>query len=161
MLVKRCSQLWATAPSALRASWASLQQLGISSSQVVAIVELQPTVLAYNWDGEAKQRLLAWVQQELGLSPVDFLTCHAGYVTYGAAKIAMRADFLRQQCPALWQATLSRGTAALLTLLTRPKLFCSQAGCTAAELDAFNRAWLATPAGLRWGAKPRRVKRRI
>ena len=157
--VQRCGALWRAGPAALRASWASLQQLGLSSSQVAAVVHAQPAVLAYNWGGEAKQRLLAWVQQELGLSPYEFLQEYAGYLTYSAATIAMRADYLRQRCPVVWEERLARGARPLLTLLTRPKRFCSQAGCTEAELAAFNRAWLATPAGRRWGGKLSRRQR--
>ncbi len=159
-LVEREHRLWGAAPLGLRASWASLQQLGLSDSQLREVIDKQPAVLAYNWDGEAKPRLLAWVQQELGLSPVDFLTRHAGYVTNSVATIAMRADFLRQHRPALWQDVTSRGTGPLLSLLTKAEFFFARSGCTQAELAAFNRAWLATPAGRRWGAKPRRAPRR-
>jgi len=67
--VKRQCRPGPAGPAALCASWASLQQLSLSSSQIMAVVQEQPVVLAYNWEGEAKQRLLAWVQQELGLSP--------------------------------------------------------------------------------------------
>ncbi len=93
------------------------------------------------------------------MSPADFLTRHAGYATNGVAKIAMRADFLRQHRPALWAEIVSRGTGPVLSMLTH-RIFFSRAGCTKVELDAFNRAWLATPVGRRWGAKPRRVQRR-
>ncbi len=158
-LVGQQHRLWSAAPSTLRAAWASLQQLGLSSSQIVEVSQKQPAVLVFNWDGEAKQLLLAWVQQELGLSPYDFLPRHAGYATNGVAKLAMRADFLRQHRHALWGETLSRGIGPLLSLLVKPT-FCSRAGCTKAELSAFNRAWLATPAGRRWGAKPRQLQRR-
>jgi len=96
-LVQRCSRLWDASPAALRASWASLQQLGLSSSQVVAAVQQQPAVLSYNWDGEAKQRLLAWAQQQLGLSPFELIVHHTQSVTRSVATLAMRADFLRQQ----------------------------------------------------------------
>ena len=58
-LVQGNYRLWTAALSTLHASWASLQQLGLSSSQLVAVVQKQPVVLALNWDGEAKQRLLA------------------------------------------------------------------------------------------------------
>ncbi len=95
-LVQRQRRMWDAGAVALRAGWASLQQLGLSSGQVAAVVQKQPMVLAFNWDGEAKQRLLAWVQQELGLSPYDFLTRHTNYATNSVATIAMRADFLRQ-----------------------------------------------------------------
>ena len=117
-------------------------------------------MLAYNWEGEAKQRLLAWVQQELGLSPYDFLTRHACYAAASVATIAMRADCLRQHRHAVFHATLSRGPGPLLSLLTITQRFLSKAGCTKAELAAFNRAWLTTPAGRRWGGKPRTVQRR-
>ncbi len=159
-LVKRSAALWRAAPSALHANWSSLQQLGLSSSQVVAAVQQQPTVLVYNWDGEAKQWLLAWVQQELGLNPLDFLTRHNRAPTRSVATLAMRADFLRQHRPAVWEELLSNGTHPVLRLLGETKRFCARAGCTKAELDAFNRAWLATPAGRRWGAKPRVVARK-
>ncbi len=158
-LVQRCPVLWFAGPIALRAGWASLRQLGLSSSQAVALVQSQPAALTYDWEAEAKQLLLAWVQQELGLSPLEFLTRHAGYAKSSIAKIAMRADFLRHHRPAVWEAKLERGTGPLLSLLTH-SLFCARSGCTKAELDAFNRAWLATPAGRRWGAKPRRLQRR-
>ncbi len=147
-LVERSRALWAAGPAALRAGWASLQQLGLSGSQVVAVVQLRPSALAYNWDGEAKQRLLAWVQQELGLSPFEFLTRHTRAVTSCVATLAMRADFLRQHRPAVWEDLVSRGTGPLLSLLGETKPFCARAGCTKAELDAFNRAWLATAAAL-------------
>jgi len=55
--------------AALRANWASLQQLGLSGSEVVAVVQKQPAVLTSNWEADAKQWLLAWLQQELGLEP--------------------------------------------------------------------------------------------
>jgi len=71
----------------------------------------------------------------------------------------MHADFLRQLRPAVWEKQLARGTGPLLSLLTH-SLFYGRAGCTKAELAAFNRAWLATAAGRRWGGKPRRVQRR-
>ncbi len=115
-------------------------------------------MLAYNWEAEAMQRLLAWAQQELGLSPYDFLTHHAGYCTSSIAKLAMRADYLRQHHPSVWVSKLARGSGPLLSLLSESR-FCARAGCNKAELDAFNRAWLATPVGRRWGAKPRRAKR--
>ncbi len=159
-LVKRSAALWRAASSALHANWSSLQQLSLSSSQIAAAVQKQPNLVAYNWDGEAKQRQLAWVQQELGLSPFDFITRHTRAATRGVATLAMRADFLRQQRPAVWEQLLSNGTRPLLRLLGEKKPFCARAGCTAAELDAFNRAWLATPAGRRWGAKPRVVARK-
>ena len=156
-LVQRSSALWLAGPAALRASWASLQQLGLSSSQIVSAVQQLPAMLTYNWEGEAKQRLLAWVQQELGLSPAEFLTRHAGYASSSVAKIAMRADFLRQHRPAVWEQQLARGTGPLLSLLTHRSFF-DRTGCTWAELDAFNRAWLATPAGRRWGKKSYRTR---
>ena len=159
-LVQRCGALWRTGPAALRASWASLQRMGLSSRQVAAVVQLQPAVLAYNWGGEAKQRLLDWVQQELGLSSYEFLQECAGYLTYSAATIAMRADFLRQHRPAVWEKYLSRGTRTLLRLLSKPDRLCARASCTTAELAAFNCAWLATPAGRCWGSKPSRRLRR-
>ena len=159
-LVQRQSRLWTASPTSLRASWASLQHMGLSSSQVVAVAHQQPVVLAYNWEGEAKQRLLAWVQQELGLSPYQFFTRHAVYVTYSVATIAMRADFLRQHRPGLYAETASRGPGPLLSLLTTQTRFLSKAGCTTAELATFNRAWQATPAGRRWGGKVRKVPRR-
>ena len=159
-LVQRQPRLWTAWPTSLRASWASLQQLGLSGSQVAAVVHAQPAVLVYNWEGEAKQRLLAWVQQELGLSPYEFLTRHAGYSTFSVATIAMRADYLQQRCPVVWQECLSRGTGPLLSLLTTASRFFNNAGCSTADLAAFNRAWLATPAGRRWGGKPSQVQRR-
>ena len=158
-LVRRCGALWRAGPAALRASWASLQQLGLSGSQVAAVVHKHPSVLTYNWEGEAKQRLLAWVQQELGLSPYDFLTRHACYAASSVATIAMRADYLRQHRHAVFHATLSRGPGPLLALLTDHRIFFPKAGCTEAELAAFNCAWLATPAGRRWGGKPSRRRR--
>ena len=158
VLVQRQPRLWIAGSAALRAGWASLQQLGLSSSQVVAAVQQRPSLLQYNWEGEAKQRLLAWVQQELGLSPYEFLTRHAGYASSSTAKVAMRADFLWQHRPAVWEAKLARGTGPLLSLLTH-RSFLDRSACTAAELSAFNRAWLATPAGQRWGSKPRRERR--
>ncbi len=118
LLVARNRQLWTTGAPALRAAWASLQHLGLSSSQVVALVQKQPAVLTYNWDGEAKRLLLAWVQQELGLSPQDFLASHAVYATYSVATLAIRADFLRQHRHALWAEVHSRGIGPLLSLLT-------------------------------------------
>ena len=160
VMVWRQPRLWTASPTSLRASWASLQHMGLSSSQVVAVAHQQPVVLAYNWEGEAKQRLLAWVQQELGLSPYDFLTRHACYAAASVATIAMRADCLRQHRHAVFHATLSRGPGPLLSLLTITQRFLSKAGCTKAELAAFNRAWLTTPAGRRWGGKPRTVQRR-
>ena len=153
-LVQRQPRLWTSSPTSLRAGWATLQQLGLSGSQVAGVVRVYPVVLAYNWEGEAKQRLLAWVQQELGLSPYEFLTRHARYATSSVATIAMRADYLRQHRHAVFHATLSRGPGALLSLLTDSRRFFPKAGCTKAELSAFNRAWLATPAGRRWGGKP-------
>ncbi|KAI7843454.1 hypothetical protein COHA_002932 [Chlorella ohadii] len=159
LLVARNRQLWTTGAPALRAAWASLQHLGLSSSQVVALVQKQPAVLTYNWDGEAKRLLLAWVQQELGLSPQDFLASHAVNATYSVATLAMRADFLRQHRHALWAEVHSRGIGPLLSLLTDYRRL-ARAGCSKAELAAFNRAWLAMPAGRRWGGRTRRVHRR-
>ena len=153
-LVEREHRLWGAAPLGLRASWARLQQLGLSDSQLAAVVVKQPAVLAYNWDGDAKPWLLAWVQQELGLSPYEFLLHFAHYVTNSVATIAMRADFLRQHRHALWQEFASRGPGPLLSLLTDHRRL-ARVGCTTAELAAFNWAWLATPAGRRWGAKNR------
>ncbi|KAI7843433.1 hypothetical protein COHA_002911 [Chlorella ohadii] len=158
-LVQQQHALWTAGPAALHANWASLQQLSLSSSQIVAAAQKQPNVLAINWDGEAKQRLLAWVQQELDLSPLEFLTCHIGYAKASVATIAMRADFLRQHRPAVWESKLARGTGPLLSLLTESR-FCVRSGCTKAELDAFHRTWLATPAGRRWGAMPRKLQHR-
>ncbi len=157
-LVQRCSSLWRAGRVALRDSWSSLQRLGLSSNQAVAVVEKQPVVLACNWGGEAKQRLLAWGQQELGLSPHDFLASHAGYATYSVATLAMRTAFLQQHRHGLWAEFLSRCTGPLLSMLTL-RQFALRAACTEVELDAFNRAWLATPAGRRWGGKTRRVMR--
>jgi hypothetical protein len=151
-LVHRSHNLWAAGQASLRASWASLQQLGLSNSQVVAVAQAQPSVLATDWQGEAKQRQLAWVQQELGLSPVDFLLRHGRYCTYSVATIAMRASFLQQHRPAVFATRLARGSGLLLSLLTH-RSFLKQASCTAAELAAFKRAWLTTPAGRRWGSK--------
>ena len=145
--------------AALRGNWASLQQLGLSDREIVASVQAQPALLTANGEAEAKQWLLDWLQQELGLSPYDFLTRHGYYATHGIAKIAMRADFLRQHRPALWAEIYSRGTGPVLSMLTH-RIFFPRAGCTQAELDAFNRAWLATPAGRRWGARPRQLQRR-
>ncbi len=153
-LVQRSLSVWTCSPATLRASWARLRQLGLSDSQLAAVVVKQPAVLAYNWDGDAKPWLLAWVQQELGLSPYEFLLHFAHYVTNSVATIAMRADFLRQHRHALWQEFASRGPGPLLSLLTDHRRL-ARVGCTTAELAAFNRAWLATPAGRRWGAKTR------
>lgn len=159
-LVAGCHILWGAAPGALRASWAALQGLGLSSSQLAAIVRKLPVVLAYDWQGEAKLRLLSWAEAELGLSRSDFLLHHTRYTRYSAATIAMRADYLRQRCPDVWNKYLSRGADSLLGLLVNTKRFLSRAECTPAALDAFNRAWLATPAGRQWGGKPRRSQRR-
>ena len=158
-LVQRSPTLWAAGPAVLRASWAGLQRAGLSGSQIAAVVALQPSVLAYNWEGEAKQRLAAWLQQELGLSLYDFLTRHAGYATFSVARLAMRANFLRQHRHGVWQECSGRGSGSLLSLLTKSH-FCERAGCTEAELDAFQRAWLATPAGRRWGGKAWQRQRR-
>ena len=73
--------------------------------------------------------------------------------TIGLARMAMRADFLRAQRPSVWAAKL--GPGPLLSLLTVSQdAFCKRAGCTAGEVDEFNRHWLATPAGRQWGMKP-------
>ena len=158
-LVQRCGGLWRAGPAALQANWASLQQLGLSSSQVAAVVHKHPPVLTNNWEGEAKQRLLAWADEYLAISSYEFLTRYTRFVTVSVASVAMRADFLRQRRPAVWDKYLSRGTRTLLRLLSEPDRLCARAGCTAAELGAFNRAWLATPAGRRWGGKLRHVQR--
>ena len=158
-LVKRQPRLWTAGQAALRAGWASLQQFGLSSSQIVSAVQTHAAMLCYDWVGETRQRLLAWVQQELGLSPAEFLTRHASYAGGSTATLAMRADFLRQHRPAVWQAKLARGTGALLSLLIESRFY-QRAGCTEAEVAAFNREWLATPAGRRWGKKSLRVQRR-
>ena len=94
-----------------------------------------------------------WVQQELGLSPYKFFNRHAVYAISTVATIAMPAHYLRQHRPAVWQECLARGSGPLLLLLTH-RTFLARAGCTGDELAAFNRAWLATPAGRRWGGKP-------
>ena len=158
-LVQRCSSLWRAGLAALRANLASLQQLGLSSSQLAALVHTQPAVLTCNWEGEAKQRFLAWAQQELGLSPIELVLHHASYACRSVARTAMRADYLRQHRPAVWESKLARGTRPLLSLLSESRFY-ERAGCTEAEVAAFNRTWLATPAGRRWGGKLRRVKRR-
>ncbi|KAI7843466.1 hypothetical protein COHA_002942 [Chlorella ohadii] len=159
-LVERQPRLWDASIAALKAGWTSLQRLGLSSSQVVAVVQEQPAVLVYNWDGEAKQRLLAWVQQELDMTPFDLLTRSPRSVSRSVATLAMRVDFLRLHRPALWEQLASCDPVPLLRLLGETKRFCANAGCTATELDAFNCSWLATPAGRCWGAKPRQETRR-
>ena len=152
-LVKRNLTLARAGPAALQGAWDSLQQFGLSSSQIVAVMHKQPALLGYNWEDGAKQRLLAWVQQELGLSPFDFLLHHGGYATYSVARVAMRAAFVRQHRPSVWQEVAARGTAPLLSLLTQKRFF-DRAGCTQSDLAAFNRTWLTTAEGRRWGAKP-------
>jgi len=157
-LVQRSLAVWTASPAALLAAWASLQQLGLSSSQLLEVVHKQPAVLGLNWDGGAKPRLLAWVQENIGITQFNFLLHHPCYATYSVAKIAMRADFLRQHRHALWQEYASRGPGPLLSLLTHVR-FPDRTSTTAAEVDAFNRTWLATPAGRQWGSKLRRAQR--
>lgn len=152
--------MWAASPTSLRAGWASLQQLGLSSSQIAAVVQAHPALVTYNWAGEAKQRLLAWVQQQLGLSYYEFLLHHAGYVMFSVARTAMRADYLWQHRPDLYAETASRGPGPLLSLLTDARSFFPKAGCTKDEVAAFNRDWLATLAGRRWGSTALQVQRR-
>ncbi|PRW33911.1 hypothetical protein C2E21_7229 [Chlorella sorokiniana] len=159
-LVQRSAGLWRAGPAALRAGWASLQQLGLSDSQVVAAMTMQPAVLSLDWAGETKQRLLAWAEEHLGIDTFGFLTSYTRFVTYSGASVAMRADFLQQHHPAMWDQNLCRGPRTLFRLLTEPERLCAHAGCTETELVAFNRAWLATPAGLRWGGKAGRSQRR-
>ena len=150
-----------TVPAAsLRASWAALRRAGMADSQIAAAVKVKATVLAYNWEGETKQRLAAWLQQELGLSLAQFLTRHARCASYSVCRLAMRAAFLQQHRPAIWESTLARGTGPLLRLVCATSTeFCRHSGCSEAELEAFERGWLQTPAGRRWGAKASRNHR--
>ena len=159
-LVGKNAALVQVPAASLRASWAALRRTGMADSEIAAAVRMQPTVLAYNWEGDAKQLLAAWLQQELGLSLAQFLTQHAGYASHGVGRLALRAAFLQQHRHAVWKSTLSRGTGPLLRLVSAtPNDFCRRAGCSEAELEAFERAWLQTPAGRRWGAKSSRNKR--
>lgn len=159
-LVERCGSLMRAPPASLCANWASLQRLGLDDSVIAAIVKQQPSLLSHNWEGEAKQRLADWLQQELGLLLVDFLTQHSGYVTNGVARMAMRAAFLHQRRPGVWEERRARGDGPTLSLLTITDIkFSKRVGCTPTQLQAFERAWLPTPEGRRWGVKPWRPRR--
>lgn len=160
-LIERNGKLAGTPPTSLRANWASLQRLGLCDSEIVSAVEKEPSVLGVNWKGEPKQRLAAWLQQELGVSLAEVLRRQPRHANVGVCRLAMRAAFLQQHRPGVWEERLGRGIGPLLFMLTKQAdaLFISNAACTQAELGAFQRAWLPTPDGRRWGVKPRRQQR--
>ena len=159
-LVQRCAALVRAPPASLRASWAALLRIGLTNGDIAATVQQHPAVLTHNWEGEAKQRLAAWLQQELGLSLAQLLKRHAGYASAGAGRLAMRAAYVQQHRPALWEVYRSRGTGSMLSLLTDNRTFFPNAGCTQEQLQAFEREWLQTPAGRVYGGKARREMRR-
>ena len=149
------------APAAsLRASWAELHRLGLTDGEIAAAVRKLPALLTQKWEGEAKQLLAAWLQQELGLSLAELVRRHAGYAGSSVSRLSMRAAFLQRHRPAVWQefrsGAGSRGTGPLLSLLTDDRRFFPKGGCTKDELQAFEREWLQTPAGRLYGGKPSR-----
>ncbi|PRW33932.1 hypothetical protein C2E21_7208 [Chlorella sorokiniana] len=160
-LVKRCAAFMRATPTSLRANWAALHRTGLADGDIAAIVQQQPAVLTGNWEGDAKQLMAAWLQQELGLSLAQFLRRHVSHANKGVGRLAMRAAYLQQHRPAVWQRCYVRGAGPLLTLLcSTDTQFFSASGCTDYELSAFQRTWLQTPDGRRWGGKHKRGARR-
>ena len=53
-LVEHSNSLAMVGVPSLRAHWASLRHVGLTDSQIVAAVRSRPTILASNWEGEAK-----------------------------------------------------------------------------------------------------------
>lgn len=158
-LVQRSAPLAGASPASLHSNWAALHSLGLAEREVAAAVQQQPAILTTNWEGEAKQLLAAWLQRELSLSLAHFIRRHAGYATNGVGRLALRAAYLQQHQPAVWEETRSRGAGPLLSLLTDNRSFFPKASCTQAELDAFEREWLQTPDGRRFGRKASRKQR--
>ncbi|PRW33859.1 putative uncharacterized protein isoform A [Chlorella sorokiniana] len=144
-------------PASLRANWAALHRAGLADGDIAAIVQQQPSVLTHNWGSDSKKQLATWLRQELGLSLAQFLKRHVGYANKGVGRLAMRAAYLQQHRPAVWQQYYARGAGPLLSLLSDNRNFYPKSGCTQADLAAFEREWLRTPAGRRWGGKPSRT----
>lgn len=158
-LVQRSAPLAGASPASLHSNWAALHSLGLAEREVAAAVQQHPSILTTNWAGPAKQLLAAWLQRELGLSLADFIRRHVSYVNTGVGRMAMRAAYLQQHQPAVWEEARSRGAGPLLSLLSDDRRFFPRAACTQAELDLFERAWLQTHDGRRFGRKASRKQR--
>ena len=158
---ERCASLAKVGPHSIRANWAALRRIGLTDSQIVAAVRSEPSILTFNWEGDAKRRLAAWLRQELGVELAQFIHQHPSYTTSGVARMSMRAAYLRAHRPGVWEDYLARGTGPLLYLLSSSLVrFNKSASCAEEEVDEFNRAWLQMPDGRRWGRKPNVRNRR-
>ena len=155
-LVQRCAALMRSPPASLHASWAALRRAGLTDGDIAATVQHNPVLLTHKWEGEAKQRLAAWLQQELGLSLAQFVKRHAFYAGTSVGRLAMRAACLRQRRPERWEEHRSRGTGSILSLLADNRYFLPAVDYDEAELAAFEREWLQTPEGRRWGRSSKR-----
>ena len=50
-LMDHGSQLWKSAPGTIQAAWAHMRGLGLTDSEVAALIRQTPGLLKYNWSG--------------------------------------------------------------------------------------------------------------